>query len=84
MTLEEYTLSTDVQSWLNANGYGGLGIYPTGEPFVEIDDRVYIFDVPPDEFQQLLQDSVDQNRDFITPHRIEDEQDEDSLVIPVI
>lgn len=84
MTLEEYIISTDVQAWLNANGYGGLGIYPTGEPFVEIDDRVYSFDVPPDEFQQLLQDSVDQDQDFITPHRIEDEQDEDSLVIPVI
>lgn len=84
MTLEDYIISTGVQAWLNANGYGGLGVYPTGEPFVEIDDRVYSFDVPLDEFQQLLQDSVDQNRDFITPHRIEDEQDEDSLVIPVI
>lgn len=84
MTLEDYIISTDVQAWLNANGYGGLGVYPTGEPFVEIDDRVYSFDVPPDEFQQLLQDSVDQDKDFITPHRIEDGQDEDSLVIPVI
>lgn len=84
MTLEEYIISTDVQAWLNANGYGGLGIYPTGEPFVEIEGRVYSFDVPPDEFQQLLQDSVDQDQDFITPHRIEDGQDEDSLVIPVI
>lgn len=84
MTLEDFILSTDVQAWLNANGYGNMGIYPTGEPFVEIDDSVYSFDVTPEEFQQLLQDSVDQDKDFITPHRIEDEQDEDSLVIPVI
>jgi hypothetical protein len=84
MTLEDFILSTDVQAWLNDNGYGNMGIYPTGEPFVEIDGSVYLFDVTPEEFQQLLQDSVDQDQDFITPHRIEDEQDEDSLVIPVI
>lgn len=84
MTLEDYIISTDVQAWMGSNGYDSIGVYPTGEVWADADGIIYSFDVPLDEFQQLLQDSVDQDKDFITPHRIEDEQDEDSLVIPVI
>lgn len=84
MTLEDYMMEVDVQSWLDAHGYESMGVYPTGEPFVEIEGTTYTFDVTPDEFQQLLQDSVEQDQDFITPHRVEDDQDEDSLVLPVI
>ena len=56
MTLEDYMMEVDVQSWLDAHGYESMGVYPTGEPFVEIEGTTYTFDVTPDEFQQLLQD----------------------------
>lgn len=84
MNLEDYIMEIDVQAWIDAHGYSTIGVYPTGEPWAEMDGTVYGFDISPDEFLQLLQASVDQDQDFISPHRVEEEVDEDSLSITVI
>ena len=84
MSLEDYMLELDFQSWMGSHGYDSMGVYPTGEPWAEVDGTTYDFDVSPDEFFELLRQSVVQDMDFITSHRVDEDIDEDSLVPPII
>ena len=66
MTLEEYILSADVQTWATNQGYSEFCLYPTCDPCIERDGKTYISAVSLEDFQVELKKAVLTGEDLKT------------------
>lgn len=81
MTLQKYIQSRKVQEWAKANGYDQLNVYPTGEPWASRGEDTFNFDIDPDGFQELLQESVALGSNLVVLYLVKAEEPEDAVVI---